>query len=259
MMIALIIPFYNAEPYLKRCLDSIAGPFEVIMIDDGSTDGGADLVDNYDNQGYMIYLIKLGERRGVSCARNTGIEKALELEADYITFLDVDDFMLPDAYDQLVTAIKEEPREKMIQLNHRRRQANGYDYIKFYNKQGTYSLEKLPDFWVGVWNKVYKASLLEDIRFIPGLDHGEDELFNLECLSKARRIYCSDRIHMVHCFDNPQSLSKTVTPKDLIAEQHALNNFMLRHKEDIELLEAVRQRQAYLWDNKVYKSTFGGK
>lgn len=234
MKIAVIIPYYPLEETCElygRCLNSISAAFDVYNVVDF-------------------------QHEGVSATRNRGIDAALDNNSDYITFLDADDFMIPDAYDQIVAAIKEEPKAPIIQLNHRRRQANGYDYIKFYNKQGTYCLDRLPDFWVGVWNKIYKASLVEDIRFIPGLDHGEDELFVLECLAKARCIYCSDRIHMVHCFDNSQSLSKTVKLDDLLAEQRALLNFVEKHAEDGELLDAVRQRQAYLWDNKVYKETF---
>lgn len=234
MKIAVIIPYYPLEETCElygRCLNSISAAFDVYNVVDF-------------------------QHEGVSVTRNRGIDAALDNNSDYITFLDADDFMIPDAYDQIVAAIKEEPKAPIIQLNHRRRQANGYDYIKFYNKQGTYYLDRLPDFWVGVWNKIYKASLVEDIRFIRGLDHGEDELFVLECLAKARRIYCSDRIHMVHCFDNSQSLSKTVRLDDLLAEQRALLNFVEKHAEDGELLDAVRQRQTYLWDNKVYKETF---
>lgn len=238
MKIAVIIPYWCARPddwtLLGRCLDSIDKRFEIIPFKDEHQDGP-------------------------SITRNYGIEAALQCGADYITFLDADDMFYPDAYDQLTAAIREEPDVPIIQLNHRRRQPNGAEYCKFYNRRGTYTLDNLPDFWVGVWNKVYKADLIREIRFIPGLDHGEDELFNLECLVKARSIYCSERIHMVHCFDNPQSLSKTVKVEDLIAEQRALLDFADHHADDGELLDAVRQRQAYLWDNKVYKETLRRK
>lgn len=230
MKIAVIIPFVDRDELLKRCLDSIDERFEVIPWHDEHRDGP-------------------------SIARNYGIEAALQCGADYITFLDADDFMTPDAYDQIVAAIKEEPEVPIIQLNHRRRQPDGNLYCKFYNRRGTYDLARLPELWVVVWNKVYKADLFWDIRFKPGLNHGEDELFNLMCLAKARRIYCSERAHMVHCFDNPQSLSKTVKVEDLLAEQRALLEFAERHVDDGEILDAVRQRQAYLWDNKVYKAT----
>jgi glycosyltransferase involved in cell wall biosynthesis len=237
MKIAVIIPYYpsgDTVDLYSRCLHSIDKRFAVYSF-----------IDN--------------NHEGVSVVRNKGIDAALDDKPNYITFLDADDVMEFDAYDQLVAAINEEPEEQIIQLNHRRRQPDGNLYCKFYNRRGTYDLARLPEFWVGVWNKVYKADLIWDIRFKPGLNHGEDELFNLMCLAKARRIYCSERAHMVHCFDNPQCLSKTVKVEDLLAEQRALLDFAEYHADDGELLDAVRQRQAYLWDNKVYRETFIAK
>lgn len=235
MKISVIVPSYvrdeTEKDLLERCIRSIDKRFDIQLVSDTFP-------------------------FGVSWARNVGLERAFDGNPDYITFLDADDTMNPDAWEQMTKAIAEEPEAPIIQLNHRRRYPNGYDNIKFYNKRGTYGLDKLPDLWVVVWNKVYKASLIKDIRFLPGLNHGEDELFNLNCLSVARSIYCSDRIHMVHCFDNPQSLSKTVKVEELIAEQRALLDFAEYHADDGELLDAVRQRQVYLWDNKVYTESF---
>lgn len=270
MTIALIIPFYNAAPYLQRCLDSIKGPFEVIMIDDGSTDGGADIVDNYDNHGYTIDLMKIGKRQGVSYARNIGIKRALEKGADYITFLDADDELVPGAYFKIQAAICEEPDEPIIQLNHYRDNRT----VRFFNPRGTYGLDKLPLLFVLVWNKAFKADLFKTddverfaaVEFKAGLNHGEDELFVFECLKIARRIYCSEQIAVIHHTDNPNSLSRQTSFYDLIDEQDALLQFLLENapyypEEDemYNLCEAVRQRQAELWTNAVYRRVIGDR
>ena len=63
---------------------------------------------------------------------------------------------------------------------------------------------------------------------------------------------------MTHHFDNPKSLSKIVTPEDLMAEQKCLMKFMNDHIADRKLTEAVRTRQIELWTNKVYREAFGG-
>jgi len=239
MNIAVIVPYWcpdeNTEALFQRCRDSIDSRFHILCREDK-------------------------QHAGVSVMRNKALDYLFKnYEPDYITFLDADDIMVPDAYEQIIEAIKEEPEEQIIQLNHCRRRPNGVDFPKFFNKRGTYYLKNLPKFWVGVWNKVYKASLIKDIRFIPGLDHGEDEVFNLECLAKARRIYCSERIHMTHCFDNPNSLSKTAKGTELINEQKALLSLLERYSQtDPELCGAVRIRQAELWTNQIYQRTFGG-
>ena len=234
MKISVIVPSYvrndTEKELLDRCIKSIDKRFDIQLV--------------FDTIPF-----------GASWARNTGIEQALEEEADYITFLDADDTMNPDAWEQMTKAIEEEPDEPVIQLNHLRKK-DGTVYSRFYNRRGTYYPDRLPQFWVGVWNKVIKADFIKDIRFIEGLDYGEDELFVLNCLAKSGRIYCSERIAMTHHFDNPQSLSKTVTAERLLAEQKELTNFLDEHQKDHRLCEAVRLRQLELWNNNIYKTVF---
>ena len=234
MKISVIIPIYvrndTEARLLGRCLNSISANFDVQLV--------------YDTVPF-----------GVSWARNIGIERALDENPDYITFLDADDTMNSDAWEQITKAIAEEPDEPVIQMNHLRRK-DGMTYCRFFNRRGTYYPEKLPQFWVGVWNKVFKADFLHGISFIEGLQHGEDELFILECLAKSGRIYCSERIAMTHHFDNPQSLSKTVTAESLIEEQRRLIEFLYEHQKERSLCEAVRLRQLELWNNPAYKTVF---
>ena len=243
MKIAVIVPYYtpdqNTKQLFERCKASIDDRFETIFVDSN----------------------KIG--RGVSAARNHGLDIAARMDLDYITFLDADDTLEPNAYDQMLAAISEAPEAPLIQMNHRRMQPDGSNYVKFFNRRGTYVPENLPSFWVGVWNKIYKAELLNNkeaetqVRFIEDLDHGEDELFVLEALAVARRVYCSERVAVTHHFDNPNSLSKIGTISDLIDEQMALLRFAAAHKEDGSMCEAVRLRQLELWSNNTYRRIFG--
>ena len=234
MKIAVIIPFVNRDDLLKRCLDSIDPRFEVIAVEDE-------------------------ERLGPSVARNEGLNRAFNYQnyqPDYITFLDSDDMMLPEAYDNIVGAIRQDRSAQIIQFNHKRRWPDGTVFTKFFNADRVYEIPSLPSLWVNVWNKVYKADLIENIRFIPGLNHGEDELFNLECLNQAEKIHCSSTFTMTHCFDNPKSLSKAATVDDLVKEQRALIDFVDQHSLDNGIHEVIRRRQLELWDNPTYKSIF---
>lgn len=237
MNIAVVIP-YKPEPETSalydRCLASvISQPFGIIIKVD------------FDNE-------------GVSVMRNRGIEEALKAGADYITFLDADDTYAPDAYEQICAAIEEEPDEQIIQLNHVREFEDGRIQQRLWNRRGTYTLDNLPQLWVSSCNKIIKADLIKDIRFINGLNHGEDELFILECLAKARRLYHSERIALHYHKDNPNSLSTVTSLNDLLWEQEHLCWFVEKHKDDPELLRAVRQRQSELWNNACYKRVFGG-
>ena len=236
MTISLIIPYKNEPSTLelaKRCLKSV------------------------ESQSFDIHYLVDNDGKGVSVMRNQGIELALQSGADYIAFLDADDTYAPDAYEQIVAAINEQPNEGIIQLNHVREFEDGKTKLRLMSKQGTYMLDRLPNLWVSSVNKVFKADLIRDIRFKVGLNHGEDEVFVLECLAKTRRMYVSSRIALHYHKDNPNSLSTTTSLNDLIGEQTALMWFAMMHKDDAEMLAVIRRRQAELWNNACYTRVFG--
>lgn len=261
MKIALIVPFKNAEAWLPRCLRSIDPRFELVLVDDNSTDGvdiGA-LAEEYLRGDAYVKKLSLTGLEGVAAARNQGLIKAKKIGADYITFLDADDELAPDAYDQIESAIKEAPDAQIIQLNHATAKTDGSKWPRLPNRRGTYELSNLPKLWASSCNKIFKSFLINGQGiFFPDIRHGEDELFVLECLAHARRIYNSERVALYYHNDNPNSLSKSTTLDDIIAEQVALLEFIDEHRGDAELCEAVRIRQTELWNNPTYKRTIGG-
>lgn len=103
ILASMIIPVYNVESYLKECLDSIflhqkiSYPMEVIIVNDGSTDGSLAILDEYKKQ-YDFILINQ-ENTGVSSARNAGIKIA---KGKYLLFMDSDDYLVPNALDKLL-------------------------------------------------------------------------------------------------------------------------------------------------------------
>ena len=238
--ITIVLPYYTPDDLTKRlfqrCVDSIDPRFEVITVEDE-------------------------EQLGPGATRNEGLDRALNFlnyQPDYVTFLDADDTLAPDAYDQMVKAIEEAPDDAIIQMNHIRVFPDGTQKPRMWNKKGTYYLDRLPQLWVSSVNKLYKADLLQNIKFKNFLNHGEDELFVLECLAKARRLYNSDRVALHYHKDNPNSLSTVTSFQDLYDEQMALLEFIDEHNEDKELCDVVRRRQVELWNNPVYKRLIGG-
>lgn len=116
-MISIIAPVYNTSEYLRQCMDSVLNQtvtdWELIMVDDGSTDGSQDILKEYVGKDSRIsfYTSNAG---CVSVARNTGIKHA---KGDWILFLDSDDYLLPDCLENLLKASNKYPEADMIQAS----------------------------------------------------------------------------------------------------------------------------------------------
>ena len=256
MKISVIVPYYNAEKWIRRCCESLhnnKGEFEFIFVNDLSLDNSENIVKEFTevDDRFLAYDNKYS--KGTSGARNTGLDKA---SGEWVTFLDADDHYSANAYNKFRAAIRE-TNLPMIQLNHMM-EKNGNIRPRLYNPQGEYHLGGLPKLWPSVCIKLFKKNLIEDLRFLENLRHGEDEVFTLNCLIKTRRIYVTDISVLIYTKDNPNSLSTTTSLEDLLGEQKALCELADKHKDDPELLRAVRQRQSELWNNAAYKRTFGG-
>ena len=254
-MFTVIVPFRDSALWIGRCaesLTSLEGNIEVIFVDDNSQDNGAEIISTYTD--IRFSLVRNKYTPGVSGARNTGLDLAT---GDWISFLDADDEYAPGALNAINASIRMYPDAQLIQLNHSRVVPNG-TLPRMQNLRGKYDLYHLPKLWMSSCNKLFRADLIEDIRFDEKLRHGEDELFVLECLKKTRCIYNSEHIALHYHKDNPNSLSTTTSFDDCLGEQRALLDFLDHNRDDMELCFAVRQRMTELWSNAVYRRTFGG-
>lgn len=213
MTITLIIPFYNSEKWLERCLNSINAqtvPFDaLIFIDDGSTDKSREIVSSYFfDKERAIYENE--KNCGVGYSRNVGLKAA---KTDYVTFLDADDELTPDACMEMRKAIGRHPEANIIQFNHWRKY-EAIDQMRMKHKEDTafITLDAMPErplAWFAVWNKVYKLDLLRqnDIRFDETMDWGEDEIFNMRAILANGSIRCEKVATCIRHFDNKQSLN----------------------------------------------------
>lgn len=185
-MVTVIIPIYNVEKYLSKCLESVINQtyrdLEIILIDDGSTDNSGKICDRYDQKDDRIKVVHQ-TNGGLSAARNTGIDIAT---GQYITFIDSDDYVTENYIEILVkaaqtynadlvstTLVKVYPDQK-LQLVKERPQIFAYskeDVLKVYR---TERQDQNPKFPTAACGKLYKKNLWETIRFPVGRLH-EDE------------------------------------------------------------------------------------
>lgn len=255
-MISVVVPFYNARDYIQTCAESLCQPgeFEYLFVDDYSTDKGSELLEPFLASDERFKLLQNERSKGVSGARNTGIDHA---SGEYVTFLDVDDVWLKDAYYTLEHTTAFAPTANVYQLNHKRFYAySGRTKYLFMNNRGWYSSKKLPQAWRGVWNKMFRRDFLT-MRFDESLQYGEDALFVLECLAREDYIFCAPRESMIveHRFVNPHSLCKSKDTQDLLRYISALEQFLLRCQSR-SVRRATCLFLSELWAGKTFLGTF---
>ncbi len=200
-LISVIVPVYNVEKYLDKCIKSIVNQtyqnLEIILIDDGSTDESAKICDLWAEKDERITVIHKANG-GVSSARNMGLEHA---SGDYIGFIDSDDFIENDFYELLLNNMNEYNAD-VSRCIYRYAYDDGHtkasdelneDIVVFDN-----NIDVLNDLHnsghksVVLWNKLYKASILKNVRFDELLKVGEDVVFNYFAFKKANRMVCQD-------------------------------------------------------------------
>lgn len=249
MKITIIIPYKNEAEYIGLCADSLRrqdGDFEFIFVNDNSSD---DPVFETDDR---FALVDNKHKPGVSGARNTGLDIA---SGDWISFLDADDELLPNAYKTFCSELEREPDADVHQFNSKRYYSTlNKTVVKYANQAGRYEMPKPPELWFGVWNKLFRAEFLKDIRFDEGIQFGEDGLFVLECFARGAFIQCAEysSITVLHKFVNKESLSHQKTTADILKQVRKYIGFLKSHK-DPELRWFLCEELSRIFDSKHIK------
>lgn len=214
MKLSFIIPVYKSQDWICRCLESILCSalnyidYEVICIIDGSPDNSEILIREYQEKFHNI-VIYSQENRGVSAARNKGIELS---EGEFITFIDSDDTIYPGSLFRLLDSLD----EGVTNVGICRSFINSkecYPWLSLFNDKDIIT----PKYMVSsgydrgsVWGCVYKRSFLNDynIRFIEGISNGEDSIFFSTCMCHASEVTFLD-IPFYNVFEEDNSLSRT--------------------------------------------------
>ncbi|HLS31162.1 MAG TPA: glycosyltransferase family 2 protein, partial [Flavobacteriaceae bacterium] len=212
------MPVYQEEQGLKKCLDSILSQtfqdFEIILINDGSTDKSGDICEEYVAAHKNIKVFHQ-ENKGPSAARNKGIDEA---NGQYITFIDADDFVEPK-YLESFFLLEKEPKETVVMqgiILHRPKNEKKirklplgiYDSNEFSNL--FYSL-RLISTWPYAVCKLYNRKIIEEksIKFVEDLKYGEDLLFFLDYFQFIEKMILIDQCNY-HYLYTPKSLSWTL-------------------------------------------------
>lgn len=231
--VSIIVPVYNVEPYLRQCLDSVLGQtfknFEVLLVNDGSSDSSGDICREYVEKDSRFHYFEK-ENGGLSDARNYGIERA---QGEYLTFIDSDDFVNEKHLENLFLASRLTNAD--ITIGGFSRFENGtfwlyQDYfssdslVSFTRAQAIQHLDSMFDVpflnFSTAWGKLFKRELFNELRFPYG-KYAEDQFIIWKLYLKARSIYTFNVDSYVYRI-NKNGLSSV---------------FSLKHLDYIEALE----------------------
>lgn len=223
--ISIIVPVYNVEEYLPRCIDSILAQtftdFELILVDDGSPDNCGKICDEYAKKDNRIKVIHK-ENGGVSSARNLGMDNS---SGQYITFCDADDCLHKQIYEILFYyAIKES--SEIVVCNYKKFtyleevKSNVIDYKEreyaCLSGKEAYEYISTPEkcqMFGSVCNKLFSANVISNISFDTNLSYGEDLCFVLSVLFSAESVIVLDDMALYYYYTRPNSAMNTLQSK----------------------------------------------
>ena len=227
MKYSVIIPVYNVEKYINRCLKSILSQryndLEIILIDNGSTDRSGSICDIYANEDANISVYHI-ENHGVGSARNFGLSKA---RGEFIYFVDSDDYLVGNLFaefedkltpdlDLLVFSYYNSFEQEMTEKNRTKKilPYNGsydkYDFSKIFKDLF------LSDMLYTVWNKFYRREfLIENNISFEKYELGEDVRFNLNAYRNVNKVYLSQDSYYVYVIGRKGSAMSSYNPKRL--------------------------------------------
>lgn len=194
--LSVIIPVYNVEEYLVETLDSVVNQtmdnYEIILVNDGSTDNSQSIIDDYAKRYENIVSI-YQENSGPGKARNKGIDVS---RGEYIIFVDSDDIIPEDSLLKRYNHAIDNNADIAVCATHLYDGEKDWPIKSHFLEEGPKDIRNdLELLWMmGPCNKIYKRELLQDIRFPENINYGEDQVFVLKAYLKANKIYSSQYV-----------------------------------------------------------------
>ena len=245
-LISVIVPVYNVEKYLTRCVKSILTQsyqsIEVILVDDGSPDNCGSICEEFAKKDRRLKVFHT-DNKGVSNARNVGIEHA---NSEYIIFVDGDDYVEQDVCEQCVNAMNRGNTDILFFMHVTTKNPNlcipETKEIKTLNKEEIDSVRKavisqadpFEGYWVGPpWGKVFRKSIIQQnsLHYVLGLKKSQDRVFVYDYLSHVKTAslyyYCG-----YHYVSNEDSICHRYNKNIVPILENAQHKFMERVKGD---------------------------
>lgn len=251
ILCSVIVPVYNVEKYLRRCLDSLknqeGNDFEVILVDDGSTDNSLAICNEYAATDTRFKVIHK-ENGGVSSARNVGIDQAT---GKYIAFVDSDDYVTKDYFETLRPLMSQD--HELIVFNNYQELGGGK--AQTYNRgleERVYSIEELKNIqrmtpyykefftMIGMvpWNKLYNRSIIRNnkLRFNIDMCFAEDAYFIFDFLTYVNRLYLVNKPLYFYNTVNTNSAIRALNAEKIKNQLYDTVRILKRRKQYASLI-----------------------
>lgn len=249
-MVSIIVPVYNVESYLEEAVKSVlsqtVGDWELLLVDDGSTDGSGAMCDKYAKSDSRIRVYHRSNG-GLSAARNTGLDNC---KGDWIAFFDSDDVLHPRFIETLLAAASVtdadivDSKMKRFEESHCTFDGPAAGEVTIYDPREAIekALYQTGALHHSAWAKIYRSSLWQDTRFLEGCAYEDLEVMS-RLWPKAGKIAAVDA-ELYGYRQRPGSILHTfgVRRMDVLKVTEAMEN-QLQKEEDAELLKAARDRR----------------
>lgn len=206
--VSVLVPAYNAEKYLPRCLDSIlagsSNDFEVILVDDGSTDNTGNICDTYAKRDSRIKTFHQ-KNKGISATRNICLRYA---SGDYISFVDADDFIDAEGLNSLVSFLRKNKYEVAVSpfVFHQKKQCR---LISGELTEDAVKRQYVKGYWATLWRLCFAQHCVEKygLLFPEGINGGEDYFFSNKLLVSTANFFVAERAYYHYDYSNVDSFT----------------------------------------------------
>ena len=240
--LSVIVPCYNAEKYISRCLDSLVNQtldsFEIVIINDGSTDGSSNIINSYKEKYPNLIKVITQENHGIAYTRNVGLK---HVSGEYFGFLDSDDYTSNDMFEKMYNKAKEDDSDVVVS-NFTWSFPNG----ERLEKEGPYKpgQDMMINLFAVLWNKIYKTSFIKETNIqFPDGNRYEDACF-LYCLaSNVKKISFIDESFVKYVqvdtsitHTNNDQVKNMITVFNIIYDYYVNTNKFEEYKDELEYI-----------------------
>lgn len=261
MKVSVIIPIYNVETYLEKCIDSIINQtlenIEIILVNDGSTDSSLSIAKKFSQKDKRIFLISQ-KNAGLSAARNIGLSLA---KGEYIFFLDSDDWIEPDTLEILYMNISKSKSDFICfrlqfdnkELNTQTVYGKDFEYENLYNNNILKDALLVKNIPTAVWAKMYnrKFILQNNLKFEYGIVN-EDTLFTIQSASCANKVSFVNKI-FYHTTEREGSISRSSQERlflDMVIALDKAKEYLIKKElfDEVEIYFKARYLKSFLYN-----------